>query len=276
MPRGVGSSTGAQDGARPVRLGPLDGRWERPAAGVVGSLFAGAGAVAVFISKNQAGSATLVVIGALFLLMAVSGRTIESVRIGDWEFTLSELRRQAAEQAHSGLTDQAQAMLNVLKKLDPAADRDPAVRAVEITVFENRVLDAIEAARSEGEQVERYPNSGLGEPLAVLVAQPDGIRIGAFAAYALDDSGHISAAASDSFVRRAREVDCAAYLFVNGTLHQEDLARLAEGIQRDGGRPVGIETWVSIEQSAPLRPAIDRLLARVRGPQDERVTIPGQ
>ncbi|MFJ9709254.1 hypothetical protein [Streptomyces sp. NPDC101234] len=243
---------------------------------MAGILFAGAGAVAVFISKNQAGSATLVVVGALFLLMAVSGRTIESVRIGDWEFTLSELRRQAAEQAHSGLTDQAQAMLNVLKKLDPAADRDPAVRAVEITVFENRVLDAIEAARSEGEQMERYPNSGLGEPLAVLVAQPDGIRIGAFAAYALDDSGHISAAASDSFVRRAREVDCAAYLFVNGTLHQEDLARLAEGIQRNGGRPVGIETWVSIEQPAPLRPAIDRLLARVRGPQDERVTIPGQ
>ncbi|GGN40185.1 hypothetical protein [Streptomyces fuscichromogenes] len=239
-------------------------------------MFAGAGVVAVFVSENQAGSVTLVVIGALFLLMAVSGRTIESVRIGDWEFTMSELRRQAAEQAHSGLTDQAQALLNVLKRLDPAADRDPAVHAVEITVFENRVLDAVETARAEGEQVERHPDSGLGEPLAVLVAQPDGVRIGTFAAYAPDDSGHISATSSDSFVRRAREVDCAAYLFVNGTLHQDDLARLAEGIQRDSGRPVGVETWTSTTQPAPLRPAIDGLLARVRGPQDERVTIPGQ
>ncbi|MER7810391.1 hypothetical protein [Streptomyces sp900116325] len=232
--------------------------------------------VAVFISKNQAGSATLVVIGGLFLLMALSGRTIESVRIGDWEVTMSELRRQAAEQARSGLTEQAQATLDVLKKLNPAADRDPEVHAVEISVFENRVLDAVEAARCEGEQVVRHPNAGLGEPLAVLVAQPDGVRIGVFAAYALNESGHIQAASSDSFVRRAREMDCAAYLFVNGTLHQEYLERLTEGIQGDGGRPVGIETWASTAQSAPLRPAVDRLLARVRGPQDERVSIPRQ
>jgi hypothetical protein len=275
MPGGLGSSTEERDGAHPVRLGPLN-RWERPAAGVAGSVLAGAGVVAVFVSKNQAGSATLLVIGGLFLLMALSGRTIESVRIGDWEFTMSELRRQAAEQARSGQTEQAQAMLNVLKKLNPTADRDPEVHAVEMSVFENRVLDAVEAARSEGEQVERHPNAGLGEPLTVLVAQPGGVRIGVFAAYALDGSGHIDASASDSFVRRAQEVDCAAYLFVNGTLHQEDLERLAEGIQRHGGRPVGVETWASTAQSAALRPAIDRLLARVRGPQDERVTIPRQ
>jgi hypothetical protein len=31
--------------------------------------------------------------------------------------------------------------------------------------------------------------------------------------------------------------------FVKGQLHQEDLERLAEGIQRDGGQPVGVETW---------------------------------
>lgn len=274
MPGGAEGSTG-QDGARPVRLGRLD-KWERPAAGVAGSALAGAGVVAVFISQNQAGSATLVVIGGLFLLMALSGRTIESVRIGDWEFTMSELRRQAAEQARSGLTEQAQATLNILKKINPASGRDPEVHAVEISVFENRVLDAVEAASGEGEHVERHPNGGLGEPLAVLVAQPDGVRIGVFAAYALDESGHIEAASSDSFVRRAREMDCAAYLFVNGTLHQEDLERLADGIQRDSGQPVDIETWASTEQSAPLRPAVDRLLVRVRGPQDERVTIPRQ
>ncbi|MEV8038863.1 hypothetical protein [Streptomyces sp. NPDC086182] len=239
-------------------------------------MLAGAGVAAVFVSNNQAGSTTLVVIGGLFLLMAVSGRTIESVRIGDWEFTMAELRRQAAEQARSGLTDQAQATLSVLKKLNPQSDRDPEVHAVEMSVFENRVLEAVEAACSEGEHVEHHPNADLGEPLAVLVAQPGGARIGVFAAYALDSSGHIQATASDSFVRRAKEVDCLAYLFINGTLHQEDLERLAEGIQRDGGQLVGIETWASTAQSAPLRPAIDRLLTRVRGSQDESVTIPRQ
>ncbi|MGV9393581.1 hypothetical protein ACWDQL_31230 [Streptomyces olivaceus] len=245
-------------------------------AGAAGSVLAGAGATAVFLTKNQAGSATLIVTGGLFLLMALSGRTIESVRVGDWEVTMSALRKQAAEQARSGLTEQAQATLNVLKKLNPAAERDPEVHAVEISVFENHVLNAVDAARLEGEQVVRHLNAGLGEPLAVLVAPPDGVRVGVFAAYALSESGHIEAASSDSFVRRAREMDCAAYLFVNGTLHQEDLDRLADGIQENGGRPVDFETWESLTRPAPLRPALDRLLARVRGPQDERMTIPSQ
>jgi hypothetical protein len=60
------------------------------------------------------------------------------------------------------------------------------------------------------------------------VAQPGGIRSGVFAAYALAEFGHIETAALNSFARRAREMDCAAYLFVNGTLHQENLMRLAE------------------------------------------------
>ena len=136
---------------------------------------------------------------------------------------MAELRRQAAAQAHSGLSEQAQATLNVLKKLSPAADRDPEVHAVEMTVFENRILEAVEAARLEGEQVEHQLNADLGEPLAILVTQPDAIRIGVFAAYALNVTGHISPTSSDSFVRRAREADCAAYLLVNGTLHREDL-----------------------------------------------------
>ncbi|WP_263166739.1 hypothetical protein [Streptomyces sp. SCSIO ZS0520] len=265
----------AQDAARPVRLGVLK-RWERPAAGVAGGVLAGAGVAAVFVSRNQAGSATLVVIGGLFLLMAVSGRTIESVRFGDWEFTMAELRRQAAEQARSGRTDQAQATLHVLKKLSPVADRDPEVRAVEISLFENRVVEAVEAARIEGEQVESHENADLGEPLAILVAQSGGVRIGVFAAYASNDSGRIDASVVDQFVRRARDMACEALLFVNGTLRQEDLERLVEGIERDGGPLVGVETWASITEAGSLRPAVDYLLERVRGSRDEGITLPHQ
>ncbi|MFB7245555.1 hypothetical protein ACFCYX_24230 [Streptomyces populi] len=244
--------------------------------GLIGSLLAAAGGTAVFVSKNQAGSVTLTALGGLFLLMAVSGRTIESVRIGDWEITMAELRRQAAEQARAGLNEQAQATLDLLKKLNPGADRDPEVHALEINVFENRVLEAVEAAHADNERVEHHFAAGLGEPLAVLVAQPDDVRIGVFAAYALDTSGHVAQTSLESFVRRARETDCAAYLFVNGTLHQEDLAFLVQGIERDGGRPVGVQTWTSTAPSANLRPAVDRLLTRVRGPQDEAPRIPQQ
>ncbi|MFI5998185.1 hypothetical protein ACIBAC_40840 [Streptomyces sp. NPDC051362] len=268
-------SVSAQDGARPVRLGRL-ARWERPLSGLIGSLLAMAGGTAVFVSKNQAGSVTLVGLGGLFLLMAVSGRTIESVRIGDWEITMAELRRQAAEQVRAGLNERAQATLDVLKNLDPGADRDPEVHALEITVFENRLLGAVEALRAENEQVERHLTAGLGEPLAVLVSQPRDVRIGFFAAYAQDISGHISRTSLQNFIQRAHEADCAAYLFVNGTLHPEDLTTLVQGIERDGGQPVGVETWSPTAQPTNLRPAVDRLLARVRGPEIETPTIPRQ
>lgn len=238
-------------------------------------MLAGAGVAAVFVTENQAGSATLIVVGGLFLLMGVSGRTIESVRIGEWEFTMAELRRQAAEQARSGLTERAQATLNVLKTLNPESERDPEVHAVEISVFENRVVEAVEAARAEGERVERHPDSGLGEPLTVLVVQPGDVRIGVFAAYALDASGHIEATSSDRFVRRARELDCAAYLFVNGTLHAADVDRLAQGIERSGGQPVDIATWPALDHPVPLRPALDHLLTRIRDARDEPV-VPRQ
>ncbi len=72
-----------------------------------------------------------------------------------------ELRRQAAEP-----TEQAHAAFNVLEQLNPASGQDPEPRAVELSVFENRVGEAVEAARSEGEQVEHHPNASLGEPLA--------------------------------------------------------------------------------------------------------------
>ena len=67
MAGAVGGTTETGDGARPVRLGPLK-KWERPAAGAAGSVLAGAGVAAVFVSDNQAGSATLIVVGGLFLL----------------------------------------------------------------------------------------------------------------------------------------------------------------------------------------------------------------
>ncbi|QMU73213.1 hypothetical protein [Streptacidiphilus sp. P02-A3a] len=244
---------------------------------MAGVLLAGAGVAAVFRAEGQAGSVALILTGGLFLLMALSGRTVESIRFGDWELKMGEeLLRQASEQARSGHNDQAETILSVLRALNPMADRDPEVYAIEATLFENRVLEAVESARAGDEQVELRPAAGLGEPLAVLVAQPGRTRIGVFAGYALDGSGHIDTAAVNGFIQRARGGSCDAYLFVNGTLHQEDLERLITGIQRDGGRPVGVATWATPAQPTPLRPAVDRLLERVRAPQGTHGTIPSQ
>jgi hypothetical protein len=53
------------------------------------------------------------------------------------------------------------------------------------------------------------------------------------------------------------------------------LAPPADDIERNGGKPVGLESWPSTAQPGQLRPAVDRLPARVRGSQDEPV-VPHQ
>ncbi|MEV6552011.1 hypothetical protein AB0M57_25355 [Streptomyces sp. NPDC051597] len=257
-------------------------RGQRFAASLAGTALGGAGATSVFVSENQAGGVALVVTGGLFLLMGVTGRFIKSIQAADWGITMEEQRElaeRAKAQAEAGLTARAQATLDVLKRLSPTGGQNAEVRQAELALqtarFENRVLEAVDAARIDAEEVQRHPEAGLGEPIAILLTQPS-IRIGIFAAYSENESGHIPQDSSDDFIRRAREFDCAAYLFVNGTLHEQDLNHLAEGIERDGGKYVSVTHWTSVERPRPLRPDIDRLLDRVRGPQNDTVTIPHQ
>jgi hypothetical protein len=244
-------------------------RWQRLGSSVIGVGLAGAGAASVFTTQNQAGSVALLAVGGAFLLTAVSGLPIHGAKIKDWEFRMAVVRRQVVERARSGPPEQAQAMLEILKALDPAADHDPAVAALEITVFENEVVAAVEAVRAEGEQVSRHPDAGLGEPLAVLTTQPASIRIGVFAAYAGNPTGRISRTSRDTFVRRAREVGCSGFIFVNGTLHEDDLSYLADRIEDGGGPPVDTVTRTSAAVGDDLRPAIDRIVQRVTAGRED-------
>lgn len=59
----------------PITLTP----WARRSSGVVGVVSAGLGAWSVFLNTNQAGSAALLLLGALFILMAMSGRVPDRI-----------------------------------------------------------------------------------------------------------------------------------------------------------------------------------------------------
>lgn len=59
----------------PITLAP----WARRSSGTVGVALAGLGTWSVFLNTNQAGSAALLLLGALFILMAMTGRVPDRI-----------------------------------------------------------------------------------------------------------------------------------------------------------------------------------------------------
>lgn len=62
--------------------------------GVVGVVFVGAGATAVFVTSNGAGSAALLAFGSALLVLAALGHRVESLQLGGAKL---KLRAAAAE-----------------------------------------------------------------------------------------------------------------------------------------------------------------------------------
>lgn len=64
---------------------PLDPK-ERIGAAVAGIIFGGAGGASVFLSENQAGSAALLLIAAVFLLMGIQGTAVRKAGKDSFDF----------------------------------------------------------------------------------------------------------------------------------------------------------------------------------------------
>jgi hypothetical protein len=76
-----GSDVSAHDGL---------GGWSRIFAGIVACIGLGTGALSVFVAANSAGSAALILTGAVFAHLAASGQTLRRLRVGgnEAEFSL--------------------------------------------------------------------------------------------------------------------------------------------------------------------------------------------
>jgi hypothetical protein len=103
------AETSALDAA-PLRRG------QRTAAAAIGTVLAGGGVASVFLGKNQAGSATLLLGGALFLLISVSGMPILGAKLRDFELHLAVRRAQQIRDVADRLPDgEAERLLQILQ-----------------------------------------------------------------------------------------------------------------------------------------------------------------
>jgi hypothetical protein len=123
--------------------------WERVLAGAVGLASAGGGGVSVFISNNQAGSTALLLVGGIFLLLAVQGTAIRRATRESLELDPRTARTRVIKKAPEILkeegADKAEAFMEGAITRDPGLIGDERVVAFNARIFEESVIAQIEA-----------------------------------------------------------------------------------------------------------------------------------
>jgi hypothetical protein len=184
------------------KLPPPTGRGPRSRALEAGVLAAGvglvaAGAVAVFITQNDAGTAALLAVGTVFVALAVVGDRIQTIRYRELEIKLAEQHaehaerradlafRAAAELESAGNPKEAAQLrseaLEELRELRSIGRSYQSTRATMPSGWERttRMEDDFSRARQEANKQHPTPDQ-----IARLLQGDDGERITALAAMA--------------------------------------------------------------------------------------------
>lgn len=123
--------------------------WERVLAGAVGLTAAVGGGVSVFTSDNQAGSTALLLLGAIFLLLAVQGTAIRRATRESVEMDRRAGRKRVTEKAQEVLeeqgADKAAAFIAGATTRDPGLISDSRVVGFNAQLFEESVIAQISA-----------------------------------------------------------------------------------------------------------------------------------
>ncbi|GAA3484731.1 hypothetical protein [Streptomyces yanii] len=225
----------------PAEADPLSLR-QRVGAAVAGVLLAGAGSVAIFVSENGAGSAVALVVGGIFLLMAITGMPVLGGRLMDAELMMGRRRARLLQRAKAAPPLEARRLLEDLAFTDPQVIDDPNAVALDFAVLLNEVNHAAHEALELDGELNHVTNPEVGDPLLVL-KRSAGQRLGVYAMSVRTESGRISTAFADQFTARAVRAECDAFLWVAAAPFKDDLRSLAARVERETGKPVCIVDW---------------------------------
>lgn len=119
---------------------------ERMIAGAAGLCLLGAGAVSVFLTSNQVGTAALLGIGAVLLVLTVLGIPLTGAQAPDWEASMAMRRRKLVEQVKREDPVEGQLKLEVLEQLDPDSRYAPEVVDAYATLYRKELDRALARA----------------------------------------------------------------------------------------------------------------------------------
>ncbi|MEV8312540.1 restriction endonuclease [Streptomyces sp. NPDC059900] len=106
---------------------------------MTGLALSGAGAVAVFVTNNQAGSVALILGGIVFLLMLISGNPLLSLGHGETQMRFATRRSRVIREAEEAPPREARSALEALSTIDPRVARDSSFIRTSELVYERLV-----------------------------------------------------------------------------------------------------------------------------------------
>lgn len=119
------------------------GRMQRLVATSIALVAGAAGGIAVFATDNGAGSVALLALGALFGLLALSGRSLVSAKFGENEVVFDKALRQSVVRRIAEASPQvAVELAGALVEADAQA-RQPLVNWARGRLYEQAVADAL-------------------------------------------------------------------------------------------------------------------------------------
>lgn len=150
-----------EDESRDELVAPLR-RLQRWACGTAGILAAAAGAWAALFGKNQAGSVAMLVFGALFLVMAITGRPIVWAKGGGFELKYGRLAKAVAKAVEESPPEVSQQLTEALlgEKGPTNIPSDAIFRKLDAIAYERNVIAALERVKPEDAELLIESNVG--------------------------------------------------------------------------------------------------------------------
>jgi hypothetical protein len=229
---------------RPVQLR----RWQRWGSGLVGLAAAGGGSVATFLTDNQGGSVALVLVGALGLLMALTGRVPD--RIGRDGVVFDPVGESAIRALNSVLSDEtvplaAKAEASLIVEGDSGPAFSPATQRGELAP-ERSVADATPPVVSGRQSLRANVESSLFRYLVTRALETGELPPGAQVEYDVGEQTQASGGTPirvriDAVIRTAdstRRDDQIAVEIITPLKWQRSTRRRVENLQRAGFRAI--------------------------------------
>lgn len=171
--------------ARPKQAASLRlGVWSRAGAIILGVAGLGSGAVAVYVTRLEAGPVGLLAVGFLLLLIGMSGRLPTRLKVGDNEAEWQEEREAFQEFVETVAEDADNKPADLMGALDKLAEAAPEVAnpALSAMAYEALVMNAIaELGHGSTGQLNspEFTLVDLGRrgPVDAIIESRDGSRI---------------------------------------------------------------------------------------------------
>lgn len=230
-------------------------RWERLGASVAGVALTGSGAVAVFLTGNQAGCVALLLIGALLLVIAINGTPLVRARYQDYELLMARRRRVVAEEITQEPTAEARQALNILTTVDPGARRDPVVARASAAVYEREVVELLQRIFPEASLAMGPGDSGVD----AFVNTENG-SVGIVAKMGTHPLG---LAEMRRIVTHGFRAPVDAILVVTNRVMTQSIERLT--VETDPSIPVAAVRWLDHQDDDALRERMRALTSELQG-----------